>query len=171
MSSSRFTAMDIEKQEFARKMRGYDAEEVRMFLRSVAEEVERLNLENGRLREDLGKFKSKLDELRGREETLQKTLVTAQQVGDELKERARADADLKMREAKFEAERIVQRAQDRLQGLQSEIERCVVERESFEQSLRSMIEQHLTLLNLRREARGKKDGNVHVLRRTGSEAG
>jgi cell division initiation protein len=164
--SNRLTAMDIDKQEFRTKMRGYDPQEVRMYLHSVAEEVERLHLENGRMREDLGRFKSKLDELRGREETLQKTLVTAQQVGDELKERARADADLRLREAKLEAERIVHKAQDQLRTLQTEVERCAVERESFEHNLRSMIEQHLTLLNLRREARGKKDGNVHVLRRT-----
>jgi cell division initiation protein len=169
--SDRLTAMDIEKQEFRQKMRGYDPQEVRLYLHSVAEEVERLNLENGRLREEIGRFKSKLDELRGREEMLQKTLVTAQQIGDELKERARADADLKLREAAFEAERIVQKAQDRLQTLQNEIDRCSLERESFEQSLRGMIEQHLTLLDLRRDARGKKDGNVHVLRRTKSDVG
>ena len=49
--STRLTAMDIEKQEFARKMRGLDPDEVQMFLRAVAEEIERLNLENATLRE------------------------------------------------------------------------------------------------------------------------
>lgn len=169
--SSRLTAMDIEKQEFRQKMRGFDPQEVRMYLHSVAEEIERINLENGRLREELGRHKTKLDQVRGREETLQKTLVSAQQVSEELKDRARADAELQLREARLEAERIVQRSQERLRQLESEIERCTIERESFENSLRSMIEQHLTLLDLRRDARGKRDGNVHVLRRAGTDAG
>ena len=37
--SSRFTAMDVEKQEFTRKVRGYDPDEVRIFLSAVAEEA------------------------------------------------------------------------------------------------------------------------------------
>ena len=44
---SRLTAMEIEKQDFRRKVRGYDPDDVQMYLRSVAEEVERLHLENG----------------------------------------------------------------------------------------------------------------------------
>ena len=58
--SSRLTAMDIEKQEFGRRLRGYDPEEVRLYLRSVAEEVERLNLENGRLLEEIGELAAAL---------------------------------------------------------------------------------------------------------------
>ena len=52
--SSRLTAMDIENQDFGRKLRGYDPQEVNLFLQSVAENVERLTLENGELLEELG---------------------------------------------------------------------------------------------------------------------
>lgn len=38
--STRLTAMDIEKQVFTRKMRGFDPDEVQLFLRAVAEEIE-----------------------------------------------------------------------------------------------------------------------------------
>ena len=34
---------DVEQQEFSRKMRGYEVDEVRLFLKSVAEELERLH--------------------------------------------------------------------------------------------------------------------------------
>ncbi len=44
--SSRLTAMDIENQDFGRKLRGYDPQEVNLFQQSVAENVERLTLEN-----------------------------------------------------------------------------------------------------------------------------
>ena len=50
--SARLTAMDIEQQEFTRKVRGYDPDEVKLFLKSVAEEIERINLENATVREE-----------------------------------------------------------------------------------------------------------------------
>ena len=42
--------MDVEQQEFTRKVRGYDTDEVKLFLRSVSEEIERLNLDNASVR-------------------------------------------------------------------------------------------------------------------------
>ena len=54
--ADRITAMDVEKQEFTRKVRGYDPDEVRIFLSAVAEEVGRLNLENADLRDQMGRL-------------------------------------------------------------------------------------------------------------------
>ena len=169
--SDRLTAMDIEKQVFKTRMRGYDPEEVGYYLKSVAEEVERLNLENGKLKEDLGRLRGEHEELRSREEVLQKTLVTAQRMSDELKERSEAQADLIIREARMKSERMLQEAQDQLAKLEAEISRCRIERDLFEKRLRSMIDEHVTLLEQRGEEESGMD-NVRVLpRRTGSEAG
>src|SRR5262245_63936720 len=74
--SDRMTAMDVERQEFHSRVRGYDKEEVRMFLRAVAEEFGRLHLENGMLREEIGHLKLTVEDLRSRERALQDTLVT-----------------------------------------------------------------------------------------------
>ena len=46
--STRLTAMDVAKQDFTRKMRGFDPDEVTLFLKAVAEEIERLNLDRAR---------------------------------------------------------------------------------------------------------------------------
>jgi cell division initiation protein len=156
---------------FKTRMRGYDPEEVGYYLKSVAEEVERLNLENGKLKEDLGRLGAEHEAVRSREEVLQKTLVTAQRMSDELKERSEAQADLVIREARMKSERMLQQAQDQLAKLEAEISRCKIERDLFEKRLRSMIDEHVTLL----EQRGEEDpgmDNVRVLpRRTDSEVG
>ena len=110
--TDRLTAMDVEKQEFKRKVRGFDPEEVRYYLKSVADEIERLNLENGQLREDAGRLKKERDEIQNREVVLQKTLVTAQKMSDDLKERAQGQAELLVRDARMKAERLLQDAQD-----------------------------------------------------------
>jgi cell division initiation protein len=168
---SRLTAMDIESQEFSRKVRGADKHEVRLFLKSVAEEVERLTLQNGELREEIGRLRLEAEEIRSRERTLQETLITAQRMTSELKERSRAEAALVIREARMRAERTLQESQDQLARIDSEQSRSKLERDLFEKRLRSMIEEHLSLLNRRQEERHDLD-NVHLLHRsTGSDAG
>ena len=77
---SRVTALEIEEQEFGRRLRGYDVQEVKLYLQSVAEEIERLNLENGNMREQAGQIRDELERARSREVSLQQTLITAQRV-------------------------------------------------------------------------------------------
>ena len=169
--SSRLTAMDIENQDFSRKMRGYDPEEVDLFLKSVAENVERLTLENGEMLEELGHLRKQLEELRAHEKTLQETLVSAQRMGEEIKDRAGREGELVVQEARHRADRMHAEAQNSLMRLEADISRAKLDRETFERQLRSVIEQHLTLLDLRRDARAKVD-NLRVLpNRIVSEAG
>jgi cell division initiation protein len=174
MGNDRLTAREIENQEFKRGFRGYEPEEVRLFLRAVAGEVERLHLREGELLEARGRVERELEQLRAREKTLQETLVAAQRMGEEMKRKAREDADLVVREARLQAEQIVREARDRLAGMESEISRGEIECEMVERRLRGVIEQHLAMLDLRREARGRQDkDNVRVMpsRGLGTEAG
>jgi cell division initiation protein len=169
--SSRVTAMDVESQEFPRKMRGYDPEEVRMFLRSLAAEIERLNLENANLREEAGRLRDRADEYRDREKSLRETLVTAQQMADELKERTRTETDLMVKEARLKSERMLERAQDQLAKIESDIGKARLERDLFENRLRSTIEEHEALLDLRKQERADEFDNLRFLRRrTAAEA-
>ena len=163
--SERISAMDIERQEFGRRLRGYDADDVRLFLKSVSDEVQRLNLENGKLHEDIARLKPQVDELRAREKTLQETLISAQRMADEMTNQSRAEAELLVKEARIKAERILQQSQDQLVRIEDEIGRAKLERDAFERRLRSAVEQHLELLELRQSDRSELE-NVRVLRRT-----
>jgi cell division initiation protein len=169
--ASRLTAMEIEKQEFPRRVRGYDPEAVMLYLRSVAEEVERLNLDNAELREELGRAREQAEEVRSRERALQQTLVTVQQFGEDLKKKAAEEGELVVSQARFRAECLLKEAQEELARVEADIRRSHAERVNLEHRLRGVIEQHLALLELRNEARGERD-NLRVL--TGpvrSEAG
>ena len=170
--TSRLTAMEIEKQQFARKLRGFDPDEVQMYLKSVAEEVERLNLENGEMADQLGQLRKELETLRSREKMLHQTLVTAQHMTEEMKGQANKEAELLVQEARVRSDSLLRDAQDRLLQLEADISRSKLERESFEHRLRSVIDQHLTLLDMRRQAAGELD-NLRVLpnHRVGTEAG
>lgn len=169
--SDRMTAMDVERQEFPRRFRGYDADEVRLYLKSVAEELQQLQLENGKRLEDAGQLRQEVEELRSRERLLQQTLITAQRMAEDLKEKARRECDLLLQEARLEAEQHLRQAREQRAQLEAEISRALLERETLESRLRSVIEQHLTLLDMQRQARAEPD-NLRVLpRRTLSDAG
>jgi cell division initiation protein len=156
------TAMDIENQEFSRKLRGYDPGEVELYLRSVSEEVARLNLENGRMLEDMGRLRKDVEQLRSREQALQKTLVSAQRMTDEMKERAGKECELLVQEARLRADRLLKDATDRLARLEMDVSRSNLERETVERRLRGILEQHLALLDMRQQAHEELD-NLHVM--------
>ena len=165
--SDRMTAMDVEKQEFTRKMRGYDPDEVRLYLKAVAEEIARLQLDNQSQRDEIGRLTGRLEDFRERERTLQETLVTAQKMSEEMKGKSAKEAELLVKEARLKAERILEQAQDQLQMLENEIGRLRLEKEAFENRLRAMLEEHVALLDLRKQEKGDLD-NLRFLRRRSS---
>jgi len=170
--TKRLTAMEIEEQEFSRKVRGFDPEEVRLYLKSVAEEIQRLNLQNGELLEEVGRLRKLDEEHRSHERTLQKTLISAQKMAEEMTGHAKTEAETLLRHARQRAEGILQQSQDQLSRLEAEISRCKLERDQFETRLRQTIDEHRELLE--RRARGReaeRTDNVVPHRRLGSEAG
>jgi cell division initiation protein len=182
--SERLTAMDIESQEFKRKMRGFDEQEVQLFLKSVADEVERLNLDNGRQREEIGELRHRIEDFERREKSLQDALIATQRLSDELVDKSREEAELLVREARITSERMLQQAQDQLVRIEDEIHRAQIERSEFERKLRGAVEQHLELLELRTRGRGngrdaardqeagpEHGDNLHLLRRPSGDVG
>jgi cell division initiation protein len=72
--------MDIQRQSFGTKFRGFDPEEVRGYLTIVAEEVAAIQGERDRLDHEIQSLKAALEEHRQREVILKNTLLTAQRV-------------------------------------------------------------------------------------------
>src|SRR4029077_11973407 len=108
------TPLEIQKQTFARKLKGFDPNEVRAYLQMVAEEIEsllkdvdHLSRENVMLREDL-------DEHNQRERILKDTLLSAQKVSEEVKSNARKEAELIVKDAELLSERLVSQAMNRV---------------------------------------------------------
>ncbi len=80
----KLTPLDIRHKEFKRGMRGYADVEVDEFLDEVADEFERVFKDNIDLGERVETLESQVSSYRRIEETLQKTLVSAQVSADEL---------------------------------------------------------------------------------------
>ena len=148
------TPLEIQKQVFARKLKGFDPDEVRAYLHMVAEEIEilirdvdRLSRENLMLREDL-------DDHNQRERILKDTLLSAQKVSEDVKMNARKEAELIVKDAELLSERLVSQAMSRVADLEKTIQDLKVERRSARNKLQAAIDtvQHLLMLDAEQEA-------------------
>ena len=110
----RISPMDIRQQQFTVRMfRGFDVQEVDTFLEDLAGDYETLLKENALLKEQLQTLEERARGLETRERVLQETLVTTQKVVEEMKENARREATLVVREAELKGDKIVDAAPPR----------------------------------------------------------
>lgn len=153
------TPLDITQREFKKAFRGFDPKEVKAFLEDVAHEIERLIKENTLLIDRLQRLEEELKAHAEREESLKRTLVTAQRLTDTLKENAKKEAELLIKETELKAERLMEQAHQRLASIQWEIEELKRQKTLFEAKLRSAIKLHLDLLDAEpdRQARRPPD--------------
>ena len=142
------TPIDIQQHRFKTRPLGYEKTGVDHFLELISDELERLTRLNQGLKEELARAKSTMDEMRGREATLKQTLMTAQQMSEDMKNNARREGEILIAEAHMRAERIVRDAEDRRIQLVAEIQEVKRQKITFEAGLRALVESHMRLLDL-----------------------
>lgn len=136
----RLTPIDVRQQQFATKFRGFDPQEVEAFLEEVAEDLEELQRENTLLKEQLATLEERMRGLEGKERTLHETLVTTQKLAQEYKENARREAELAIREAHLQAEKI-------LEGARAEEAKLLAYVEVLKRERRRLAEELLATLS------------------------
>jgi cell division initiation protein len=139
----RLTPLDIRQQQFrVRLFRGLDAQEVDAFLEDVAEDYEALLKDNAILREQLGVLEERGRGLSEREKVLQETLVTTHRLAEEMKENARREGQLVVREAELTAEKLLEEARAEAARARSEIDGLRRTRRQLVEDLRSTLERY-----------------------------
>ena len=143
----RITPMDIRQQQFTVKMfRGFDVQEVNTFLEDVAQDYEAQVKENTLLKEQLQALEERTRGIEDREKVLQETLVTTQRVADEMRENARREAAIVVREAELRGERAVETARIEEGRIRTEILALKRERRRLAETFRATIEVYQRLL-------------------------
>ncbi len=133
------TPLDLRQQRFQTVMRGYDRGEVQAFLLEVSDDYENALRDNDKLRQDVAKLEAVLGEHRGQERNLRNTLLSAQKLGDEMKENAQTEAGLIIREAEGRADLLLQKSQARLEDIQREIDGLRMKRREVENDIEALI--------------------------------
>ncbi len=141
--SFHLTPLDIRRFDFGSALRGYDRTRVDQFREQAANEVERLVKQSQTLEAKAQGFHEQLRAFRERDKAINEALISAQQLRAEVREQAEREAQLILREARADAERIVANAANETRKIEGELEALVRQRRSYLAQLRTMIERHL----------------------------
>lgn len=141
------TPLDIHNKEFSRRLRGYDEDEVNEFLDQVIKDYEALIRENKELQEQVNMLKEKLAHFSNLEETLSKTIIVAQEAADEVKNNSRKEAQLIIKEAEKNADRIINEALAKSRKIALEIEELRKQASIYRTRFRTLLEAQIEMLN------------------------
>ena len=148
----RITPLDIQQQKFKTGFRGFDVQEVDIFLEQMADAFAFLLRENENLKEDIRRLRVESDGYKSREDTFKRALLNSQKVLEQMKENARKSAELVVAESEVKAEKILNKAHNRLSQLHEDISELKRQRMQIEVQIGSIIEAHTKLLKIGKEA-------------------
>jgi DivIVA domain-containing protein len=141
--SFRLTPLDVRRYEFGRVLRGYDPVRVDQFREQVADELERLTRANQELETKARALHDQLKSFRDRDKALNEALVSAQQLRSEMKDQAEREAQLLLREAQGQADRLVGDAQSDIRRFEDELAALDRFRRNYLTQLRVFVERQL----------------------------
>jgi cell division initiation protein len=156
----RITPLDVRKQDFKRSMRGFDADEVRAFLVTLADEYEAVLVDNKQLRERVLEQDEKLAEYRNLERTLRDTLMTAERVTQEARDNARKEGELLVEEARQRVTQTLAEGRQQLEDLRREALALHREKEAFLGRFRSLAEAQIQFVETHRNDFKAFDGRL-----------
>ena len=145
------TPLDIQQQKFRTKLRGFDIQEVDLFLDQMADAFESLLKENETHKEEIRRLELEIQGYKNREDSFKRALLNSQKVIEQMKENAQKSAELIIAEAEVKAEKILNKAHNRLAQLHEDIAELKRQRMQIEVQIGSVIEAHTKLLEISKE--------------------
>jgi cell division initiation protein len=142
------TPLDIHNKEFSRRLRGYDEDEVNEFLDQVIKDYESLIRENKEIQNQMLNLQEKLNHFSNIEETLSKTIIVAQEAADEVRNNAKKEAQLIIKEAEKNADRIVNDSLNKSRKVALEVEELKKQASIYRARFRTLVEAQLELLSV-----------------------
>jgi cell division initiation protein len=165
----KLTPLDIQRQSFESAFRGFDRDEVRTYLNVVAEEMEQLRSENEKLQEEVRRQSALLAEHREREQILKNTLVAAQKTSEDMKENAKKQSQMLLKEAELASDRLIEAAQSKAHGIEKDILDLKQQKRQMLNSVLAAIANLRSLIQSMSEAEAQQD-KVSFLKRQGSSS-
>ena len=139
----KLTPMDINNKEFKKVLRGYSTEEVDEFLDEIVDNYEELYKDNLKLKEKLTVATDKIEHYIKIENTIQNTLVLAQNAAEQAKASSQKEAELVIRSANETAQRILDKGHNDVIQINSEFDKTKQEFIKFRAKYRNFINTQL----------------------------
>ncbi len=142
-----FTPEEIRRIEFEKVMRGYRTEDVEAFLDKVASSIEAKDAEKRELEDQLFTLAEKVESLKGEEENIKKTLISAQKLGESIIQEAHQKADLILKEAQIKKNSILADAHEEHNMYEANIKRLKHEVGEFRETVLNLYKTHIESLS------------------------
>ena len=139
------TPLDIQQKRFHVAFRGYERTEVEAFLDVVREEMEGLVREVTELREFHQTYDERMRDYRDREDTLKSTMIATHKLAEDLRENARKESALMVKDAEIKFQQTLERAREERLRLESEIIELRRRKHHFLEDMKKMINMHLEM--------------------------
>lgn len=138
--------LEIHNKEFNRGFRGYDEDEVNAFLDQVIKDYEMVIRQNKDLEEQVKQLTERLGHFTNIEETLNKSILVAQETAEEVKGNAAKESKLIIKEAEKNADRIINEALSKSRRISMEVEELKKQAKVFRTRLKMLVEAQLDLI-------------------------
>lgn len=140
------TPLDIHNKEFSTGFRGYNIDEVNEFLDQIIKDFELLIKEKKEMEERVALLNERVDHYKSLEENLSKSILVAQETAEDVKSNARKEAQLILKEAEKNADRIVNEALAKSRKIAIEIEELKKRASVYRMRFRTLLEAQLEML-------------------------
>ena len=140
------TPNDIHNKDFSTKFKGFDPEEVNDFLEEVKKELETLIRDNKDLEKRVKFNEETAEYFNSIQETLNKSILVAQEAADRLRENARKDAEIIVFEAEKAAQAMLREAAEKATEINRETDLIKKETRIFRQRLQILTQTQLDMI-------------------------
>lgn len=138
--------LDIHNKEFKRAFKGFQEDEVNEFLEQVMKDFELLIKQNRNYEKELKEKNDRISHFESIEETMNQSILVAQNAAKDIKENANKEADLIVQEAEKNANRIVNEALAQSREISSEIEDLKKRAKILRARLKLLIQSQLEMV-------------------------
>ena len=139
--------LDIHNKEFTRGFRGYAEDEVNEFLDQIIKDYEIILREKKELEDRIKTMTEQMKHYNNLEETLQKSIVIAQEAAEEVRRNSQKEAKLIVKEAEKNADRIINEALAKARKVTIEIDELKKQSKVFRNRFKMLVEAQLDLLS------------------------
>jgi len=139
--------LEIQQSQFKKVLRGFDTKEVGAFLSRLANDIDELQKENSELKQNLSSAVKELEHYHQLEQTIQQTLIQAQESSNKFLANAKQYEDQSRREAEEQAARIIEEAHKEKIRLNEEISILQTKQKNILENLKQFLEMELDALH------------------------
>lgn len=143
----KLTTMDICSKEFTKCFRGYDPDEVDEFLEQISEDYEKIYKENSTINEKIIILKEKLDHYVKVEDTIQNTLILAQNAAEQAKRSSQKEGEIIIQNANKTAQNILDKAERDVRLINEEYEKIKEEYIKFRMKFKNFMNAQVDMFN------------------------